>query len=363
MSDLLEYAIIGYRGDPEHLNIGGEVARQLQRPGVAERLHMNPFPKWVMKTSGIMCPDGVTPLGYDPFEDTGERWPDVTFVCLPSNQGELATRIMLTALGRDENNIAITAEKDALATPEYYRQLQAASDNFRRIGRTATLGGGTHMEGVGKLWCRDRSNIRQIHMNGNGTMTAITSAVAGGLSLGQSAEQAVALKYAEPSKPGERVNPYDVLRAEATMDVTKKAALLHNYLGLSDTLLDWRDLPVELTNRQISAAMRDASDRQYIVSFYPLSYIEEHGEYPEDNIFGLWTHDHEKLHLVVGYQSTRSSPLSRFAGMSGPENGLIVGVGPAESDGIKGGPLGPGAGLGPTVCAMLDEECLLDLAA
>lgn len=359
MSEPREFGIVGFRPPGEKLNIGGELGRQLQLPGVAERLRLSSLPKWVMRTSGFMGPDGRTPLGYDPFT-ADEPWPDVTFVCLPSNQGELATQIMLTALGHRDTNIAITAEKDALANPNYYRQLQEASDGFRRLGKTATLGGGTHLADVARQWCRDTANITQIHLNINGTQNAIFSAVAGGMSSGQATQQAVDLNFAEPAAPGKSANIYEVLRAEAVSDVTRKLGLFHNYLGLSVELLDWRDLEVNLTREQISDAMRLATDRRYIVSLYPKSYAEEHGGYPEADVIGLWTHDHQNWHIVGGYQDTRSSPLSRFAGMSGPDNGVIVGVGPSETDGIYGGPLGPGAGLRPTVNAMLDEDCLLE---
>ncbi len=77
---LNRFGLMGFRGGT-YPNVGGSVAEQLGRPGVAERYGLEPEPLFVVRKDGIFGPDGETPSRFGSLADIkpGE-FPDVTFI-------------------------------------------------------------------------------------------------------------------------------------------------------------------------------------------------------------------------------------------------------------------------------------------
>ena len=345
MNETQEWALIGYG------SIGQEVARQLQQPEVAHRLGLSILPQFVMRSSGIMAPDGHTPMQYESLRDM-EELPEVTFVALPStDDGEVAYTQLVHILKRGK--MAVTAEKGAMAN--YFSELRSASDNFKRLGVNATVGGGTRLINIGREYCRDRDNVKQIHLSLNGTLSAILSSVApphgAGMPLGQAAYQAMQLGYAEPGAS----SPYDVIRGEALGDIPKKTSIFFNAVGLSEHPLDWEDLCFDLSDEQISQVIEEAKIRRFIVSIYPEDYLVNHLKGPDNDKVSGFSVLHEGWRIIGGFRHIDRNPLfSPLADITGPGNGIVVGLGPDETDGVYA-LTGPGAGPRPTVNTMLDD--------
>lgn len=346
MSDVrAEWAIIGPG------NIGKEVIRQLGQEHVANRLGLNVLPNFVVRSTGVMQPYDVEANESASFSDI-DTLPDVTFIALPStDDGEVASDYITSIL--DSGKIAITAEKGAMANN--FDLLRDASDDFGRLGVNATVGGGTRMLDIAKQYSPDTENITQMHMALNGTLSAIMSLVGppegSGMSLGQAVDQAVQLGYAEPGSE----SSYDVIRNEAEGDIPKKSAILFNKLGLADVTIDWHDLGFELNNEDIAQAVDEAKIRRFIVSFYSKKHLDKVVKDPSDDVVGGFSKDIDGWQLVGGFQHVDRNPLFyNLAKITGPGNGIVVGLGPDETDGVYC-VTGPGAGVSPTVNTMLDD--------
>lgn len=332
-------------------SIGAEIMRQLGQDYVAERFNMSQLPDFVVRSAGVMAPDCVTQLPYEDI-DAIEDFPEVTFVAIPSSDdGEVAHDYITKIL--DKGKIAVTAEKGAISNN--FTELQDRSDDFKRLGVNATVGGGTRLIEAAQVYCHDVENITQIHLALNGTLSAIMSFVGPsngfGMSLGQAVRQAIELGYAEPGSE----NPNDVIKAEAEGDVPKKAAILFNKLGLSKNILDWRDLRFELTDEEVSHAVEEAKLRRFIVSMYSPGYLKKTSKCPEDAVIGGFDVEHDKWRLVGGFRHIDRNPLfSALAAPSGPSSGFVIGLGPDETDGVYN-VVGPGAGVRQTANTMIDD--------
>lgn len=329
-------------------NIGQELQRQLGQPEVAERIGLRPFPEFVMRTSGNFNPDGSLHL-YESLTDF-EELPDAVFVALPSSEdGKPAYAHITTVL--EAGKLAVTAEKGALAN--YYDELKDESDNFKRLGVSATVGGGTRLVSMLEKYCEDRDNIKQLHLSMNGTLSAIFGSIAPpeglGMSLGQAVQQAVELGYAEPGHQ----YPYDVIRSEAEGDIPKKTSILFNRLGLGEEVLDWKKLKFEVSDDDISRTLEEARVRRFIVSVYPLHETDKTG--PENDVISGFSIEHEDWLITGGFRHVERNPLFQpLACLTGPGNGFVIGLGPDETDGVYS-LTGPGAGVRPTVNTMIDD--------
>ncbi len=329
-------------------NIGKELQRQLGQPEVAERVGLNPFPEFVMRTSGIFNTDGSLHQ-YESLTDFAEL-PDAVFVALPSSEdGKPAYAHITTVL--EVGKLAITAEKGALAN--YYDELKDESDNFKRLGVNATVGGGTRLVSMLEKYCEDRDNIKQLHLSMNGTLSAIFGSIAPpeglGMSLGQAVQQAVQLGYAEPGSQ----DPHAVIKEEAEGDIPKKTAILFNLLGLSKKILSPALLRFSLKDEDISQAVEEAKIRRFIVSLYPVDGLSKVS--PENDIIGGFQAQHDGWLIRGGFRHTEKNPLfDPLAKLTGPGNGFVIGLGPDETDGVYS-LTGPGAGVRPTVNTMIDD--------
>ncbi len=120
-------------------NIGLEVARQVVI--AHERLGLKKLPDFVLRSDGLKQADARTPHHAKTIEKLTE-FPEVIFVALPSSDdGHPAYELIAHSL--DRGALVITSEKGASANN--FASLQDLSDNFKRLGIQATVGGGTRL--------------------------------------------------------------------------------------------------------------------------------------------------------------------------------------------------------------------------
>jgi homoserine dehydrogenase len=341
------WGLMGYKPENPN-NIGMEVVAQID--SAHERLQLEQSPNFILRSSGLMAPDGITPHDWESMSDLDE-FPDVVFVALPpAEDGEPATSLIEESLKRGAT--VITCEKGALANN--FERLQKISDNFGRLGINATVGGGSRMMEKSRADLRDPDNIREIHLNPNGTLTFTFSSVgpkSGKPSTpGQAVDKAIKLGFAEPGAQ----DVISVIRSEAEGDIPKKVAIFMNQSGLlsAGNYIDWQELKFDLTDEEIRTALEEAKIRRFIVSAYPAD--SDSG--PERDILGGFDIVHDNWRIVGGFRNTdRNAILHDLAELTDASNGIVVALGPtSESDGINT-ITGPGAGPKPTVNTMLDD--------
>ena len=204
---------------------------------------------------------------------------------------------------------------------------------------------------IAKEYCQDIDNITQIHLVLNGTLAAIMDWVAPSsglsLSLSEAAKKAMEMGYAEPGSDSAEA----IIRGEAEGDIPKKLSIFCNTVGLSNHLVDWDELRFSLSDSQIHEAITSENPRRFIVSLYPLASPTS----VEGDIIGGFNFSHDSLKLVGGFRRIDANPLfSALTTLTGPGNGMVIGLGPDASDGVYA-ITGPGAGVGPTVNTMIDD--------
>jgi len=327
-------------------NVGSELINQIGKDYVAERIQLEQEPMFIIGSKGITEADGQPHPDFETLDDM-KVLPEVTFITIPTyDDGVIATKYISTIVER--GGLVVTAEKGALANN--FSQLKDISKGFTRLGINATVGGGTRLLDVAKIWCGDPENITEIHLALNGTLSAIMSMVgtreASPISLNRAVEQSVKLEYAEPGAK----DPYEVIRGEVLGDIPKKTAIFFNALELGDEILDFRDLKIDLTKKHIREAYEQAQVRRFIVSLY-----SPKSSGPEGEIISGFDVEHAGWRIVSGFRNLTRNPLFGDIGrISGPGSGLVVGLGPNESDGIYS-MTGDGAGVSPTANAMIDD--------
>lgn len=326
-------------------HIGRELERQIGKPDVANRLGLESRPQVIVEAAGIMDADGVIDDSAN-FETL--ELPDVLFLAIPSSgDGKLANSYISTILR--QGKLAITAEKGALSN--FFSELKNASNDFDRFGITATVGGGTRMLRIAEQYNIDQANITEMHAVLNGTMTAIMSLVSpmagDGISLTDAVAAAVKAGYAEPGAD----SPQAVIRGEAEGDIPKKMSIIYNVLHLGTQEVKANDLDFTLTDDEVDAAINSPDKRyRFITSFYHTDSQIDPGER-----IGGFDVTIDGWRLVAGFRPLDVNPLfASFAPLVAAGNGLVIGLGPELSDGIYT-ITGPGAGVEPTVNAMIDD--------
>ncbi|PID98725.1 hypothetical protein CSA80_04645 [Candidatus Saccharibacteria bacterium] len=325
-------------------NIGRELTRQIGQAHVAKRLGLEPKPSMIVEIDGITDAAGNLDTTTS-FADADI--PDVMFLAIPSGgDGTVAYTYVSTILAKGK--IAVTAEKSALS--HFFTELKEASEDFARFGITASVGGGTRMLRLAEQYNIDQENISEMHAVLNGTLTAIMSEAAPvsgeGISLEAAVANAVKAGFAEPGA----TSPQMVVKNEAEGDISKKMSIMYNYLQLGKTVVTSDDLAFSLSDEEINAAVSAQEPHRFIASFYPVAHapetIERIGGF--EKIIDNWK-------LVAGFRPLSANPLfASFAPLSAAGNGLVIGLGPNNSDGIYA-VTGPGAGVEPTVNAMIDD--------
>lgn len=336
MSELASFGMAGYG------RIGQELARQVMADE-AHRWGLATLPLWVIRSAGIMGSDGQTPLGVDDVSELEP--PDVMFIAIPTNDtGQPAYDIISHFLTRGSS--VITAEKGALAN--FFPRIKAESRGFRRLGFNASVGGGTRPLGVAQEQFRT-GGARELHLVLNGTLTAISDYIDGGMSYENAVQQASLCGFAEPGI----VSPHDAVRLEAD-DIARKTAIFVNAINTGERYLDWNQLRFILSDDQIIRAIRE--NRRFMVSLYSLQDKDALDvELDGAEVIGGFDISHDgRWRIVGGYRTTGRVPLLRgLEGLSGPGNGLVMRFGHTVFDSVC--ITGPGAGASPTVRTMIAD--------
>ncbi len=350
----LEWGLVGAG------NIGGELADQVAKAEVAERLGLAQFPEFVLRSSGLYIPsDRLDDISrYEQFTDyesadeqlLDDEAPDILFITLPSNQADVA--LSLTKWAAGQGKLVVTAEKAMLA--EHWAETQDATSDFELLGYNASVGGGNRLIDQFRTFTYDPGNVRELHAALNGTLTYMQSQMSDGVSAGIAAHEAIKLGYADPLPQG--AGPLEVFRSEAQGDIPKKTSILFNALGLSEEVLHWRELQFELNEDELAKLEREIRSRRFIVSIYDGNGQPE----PQEEIIGGFRVEHDGWLLVGGFRRVGENPIfDDIAHYSGTANGGVIELGPDGKDGKYPVGGGPGAGPAPTVNTMLDDAVRL----
>lgn len=336
--------------------IGGEVLRQVNQPAVAERLGLETAPSFIIRSSGTWKPgaDGeLVQVGDGSLESLDSLpLPKVVFNALPSTGDGRSSELMAYFLKKGV--LVVTAEKAALAYE--FSKLKTLSENFKRMGINAAVGGGTRPLSAGRSHFQDLDNVSQVHMTLNGTVSQIMSAVASGATPEAAVQEAIALGYAEPGA----TDPATVFQQELEGDVPKKLAIFMNVFGFGQEISP-NELSFKLDKAAVEEALQAAKDYRFIVSIYGPAFRAVEGKIDE-GILGKFTFEHDGWQIVGGFRQLSANPLfMEFATLQGPGNCCLVGLGKNEEDGVNVFAKGPGAGPHATVNTMLDDYLTLKL--
>src|SRR5882724_4316654 len=119
-------------------NIGGELLRVIPND---TGLDLSPVPDFMVTSEGVMAPDGVHGYGVSDIRDIlPTLMPDVLFIACPTTDDGLPASTYAEHALRSGKTV-ITAEKGALSAN--FTGLREVSDDFQRLGFTATVGGGS----------------------------------------------------------------------------------------------------------------------------------------------------------------------------------------------------------------------------
>ncbi|QQS18541.1 hypothetical protein IPL68_00275 [Candidatus Saccharibacteria bacterium] len=121
-------------------------------------------------------------------------------------------------------------------------------------------------------------------------------------------------------------------------------------MGLGKTIVTPEMLAFSLSDDDINTAVSATEPHRFIVSFYPAASESDPG-----SRLGGFDISVDGWRLVAGFRPLKGNPqFASFAPLTAAGNGLVVGLGPNLSDGVYT-VTGPGAGVEPTVNAMIDD--------
>ncbi len=330
-------------------NIGGELIAAI--PADAG-LDLSPSPDFIATSKGINASDGIHDYGVADIRDIPPGlMPDTLFVACPTTDDGLPASTYVEHALRSGKTV-ITAEKGALSAN--FAGMRELSDGFRRLGFTATVGGGSLLLPHAKWLIQGNPNgMSRFVGKFNGTVEATFNDASEEFGRGVPPEEAIAkaveLGYAEPGSH----EPFDVLRAELDGDIPKKLHIFLSYiLGLEGLTVDGLR-GTSLDDDTISQAF--AEDRRHVVSVTNLSLGEPQ---PEGMLIGGISREYQGWLIETGFQRIGEQALARLHSMTGPGNGFALFLGRDGRDGTHT-LTGPGAGAGPTVESMLRDHRLL----
>lgn len=231
---MTKVGLIGYG------SIGQELARQITEKG------------WDI--SWIVTRETIKDNEWIVISESGE-WKnqsavDIVFLCIPSSQPEMA-RDYIQFFGEKEVPV-VTCEKWALATYptvfEYYSE---------KIGKSATVGGGTRM--LSFLDLRNRDDICEISGVLNGTLNYVFDELSTWKSQTDVLADVLEKKYAEPGS-----NTLSDIIAGELDDLTKKAIILTNASGLLEETIAWKPDQYSVENFFLEKALQNPSEYRFL---------------------------------------------------------------------------------------------------
>ncbi len=260
---------------------------------------------------------------------------DVGFLAIPTkDDGVVAYNYLRMFLMRDKP--IITCEKGALSN--YFREVE---HHLQTIGYSATVGGGSRLLRYAEEIVT--SATTEIHAVINGTLNYVLSELSKKRTLNDILSEAHQKGYTEPGA----TEPLDVLNAEATGDIPRKAVILFNVCRLTKDTLQLRHIPVSpLGEKEYNALVADAPNRRYIVSITK-------GPRDED-VIGGFCYRVDDWVLSAGFKDISSHSIYKKLLLSNVDNGIVI----KNNTGVYT-LSGPGAGPGPTTDAMIADAVRL----
>ena len=297
---------------------------------------------WIAENDGIYNLDAAGfnkiggPEAFNDFLPTA----NLVFLAIPTLEGGKVAHDYLQHCIRC-NIPVITCEKGAFS--QFFPELEPHLD---RIGFSAVVGGGTML-----LRClRQRLPLQEPRIFAvlNGTLNYLLDQVAHGESIDEAVRGAQRLGYAEPGAD----NPLDVVNAEATGDVPKKAAILFNCANLTLTRVRAGEIQASpIDEPTLRRLVHTAGYRRYIVSITP--------EGDNDNdVIGGFQHIVDGWCIRGGFRAIIGNPTLERLRLPGVNNGLLICEGPLGRYG-EYSLQGPGAGPDATAEAMLKDAMRL----
>lgn len=338
-------------------NVGGSLIDMVAKPEVAERHNLQPAPDFVLRRDGWHqgSAQGEVVTHIQPHETP---FSDVLFIATPSTPDHEPMLSMMRSQVYDSQRMVVTAEKGSLA--ENYEHFAVAHGKV--FGYWATVGGGSKLVQKLELDAQDTSNIKELHLATNATLTYIFSGVASGESLDEVVNAAGKLGYAEPGATG----VYDVIHQEAAGDVPRKTAIVLQTIFPEMVGLDLlKKMDTDLSEDQILEALNEADRYRYLVSVFP-EHAGDQAERMGEGRLGGFMFEHEGWIVLGGFQRTdRTNALKRFNTVAGAGAGYYINLGPKDKSTIDGENfvVGTGAGGAVTANAMLDNYQALRQAA
>jgi len=261
---------------------------------------------------------------------------DVAFLAIPTlDDGKTAFKYIEKLLLLKDIPV-VTCEKGALSN--YFRYLRPYLD---KIGYSATVGGGTRL--LRYLEERISPDVKEIHAVVNGTLNYIFDEVSRGRSLGEVAEEAKKLGYAEPGAK----NHLEVINKEATKDIPMKTSILFNISKLASNCVNAKNIKCnEIGEPELKKLIKESKKRRYIVSISK----EDNGE----DIIGGFKHKIEDWIISAGFKDISENSLYSKLVPSGVNNSILICEG---EHGINGTYVlsGQGAGAHPTASSMIKD--------
>ena len=269
------------------------------------------------------------------FHKKYEKGIDLAFLAIPTlDDGNAAYKYIKSFI--KESIPVVTCEKGALSN--YFRYLRPYLD---KIGYSATVGGGTRL--LRYLEERISPDVKEIHAVINGTLNYIFDEVSRGRSLGEVAEEAKKLGYAEPGAK----NHLEVINKEATKDIPMKTSILFNISKLASNCVNAKNIKCnEIGEPELKKLIKESKKRRYIVSISK----EDNGE----DIIGGFKHKIEDWIISAGFKDISENSLYSKLVPSGVNNSILICEG---EHGINGTYVlsGQGAGAHPTASSMIKD--------
>ncbi len=260
---------------------------------------------------------------------------DIGFIAIPTkDDGTIAYNYLQMFLAWAKP--VVTCEKGAFSN--YFPEIE---QRLHRVGYTASVGGGSRLLRYAEELVTP--SVNEVHAILNGTLNYVFSGLSNKKSLEEICLKARESGYAEPGA----TEPLDIINAEASGDIPRKAVILFNICNLTKDKLRLKHIPIsKLSKEEYNALLEDAPNRRYIVSI-------TNGPREENVIGGFCLRTGDWV-LSAGFKDINGNPLYQKLLTDGIDNALLI----KDCNGIYKA-TGPGAGAGPTTDAMIADAMRL----